>query len=63
MYRQEKSLQEKERERAQVMMGGVVGGGFWVRGDGEGLEGVRHRLHGELIASQDSIFVEVVYVQ
>lgn len=34
MYRQEKSLQEKvrERERAQVMIGGVVGEGFWVRG-------------------------------
>lgn len=45
------------------MMGGVVGEGFWVRGNGEGLEGVRHRLRGELIASQDSIFVEVVYVQ
>lgn len=45
------------------MMGGVVGEGLWVRGDGEGLEGVRHRLHGELIASQDSIFVEVVYMQ
>lgn len=59
MYKDKRSRARKdERERAQVMMGEVVGEGFGGLG---GLEGVRHRLHGELIASQVSLFIEVAY--